>query len=123
MRKANINYINKITGLTPLHTAIEAQINSQVVKFLLSNGANLHIEDLNGLDCCDKAEQIERYAKIKEFRKKECKVNPELRIKMNETNMLSINSPIKVAPVGTSSRRLREAAFSAAKMSKAKPKD
>jgi len=55
MRGADINHCNKITGLTPLHMAIEARINSKVIKFLLVNGANPHIEDYNGLDCCDKA--------------------------------------------------------------------
>ena len=65
------------------------------MKFLLGNGANPHVEDYKGLDCCDKAEHVERYAKIKEFRKKLCHNNPSIRIKMNQANMIKLNSPVK----------------------------
>jgi ankyrin repeat protein len=55
MRGAEINYVNKKNGLTPLHFAIENNMNSKIVNFLLKQGANPHIEDFNGQDCCDKA--------------------------------------------------------------------
>ena len=55
MRGANINHVNNITGFTPLHTAIKANLESKVLKFLFSIGANPHIENYEGLDCCDKA--------------------------------------------------------------------
>jgi len=55
MRGADVNYVNCITGLTPLHQAIDAKLNSKIVNFLIKAGANLHIEDYKGLDCCDKA--------------------------------------------------------------------
>jgi len=65
MRGANINYCNKITGFTPLHQAIESKMNSKTIKFLLKYGANPHIEDKDGRDCCDKANGVERYEKVK----------------------------------------------------------
>jgi ankyrin repeat protein len=55
MRGADVNYVNKITGLTPLHQAIEAKLNSKIVNFLIKAGGNPHMEDYNGKDCCDKA--------------------------------------------------------------------
>ena len=55
MRGSNINYQNKMTGLTPLHYAIENNYNSKMVKFMLTYGANPHHEDPDGNDCCDKA--------------------------------------------------------------------
>ena len=72
MRGADTNHVNKITGLTPLHTAIKAKLESKVIKYLLSIGANPHIEDTEGFDCCDKAQDIERYSKVKEFKKYAC---------------------------------------------------
>ena len=68
MRGANVNYCNKRTGQTPLHAAISMKLNSKVVKFLLKNGANPHVENNDGFDCCDLAIDIERYAKIKVFK-------------------------------------------------------
>jgi hypothetical protein len=38
-----------------------------MIKFLLNHGANPHIEDKEGLDCCDKGRMIRRYDKIKVF--------------------------------------------------------
>ena len=38
-----------------------------MIKFLLNNGANPHIEDKYGNDCCDKGKLIPRYNKIKVF--------------------------------------------------------
>ena len=64
MRGANINYVSKLNGFTPLHFAIEANLNSKMIKFLLKRGALIHIEDKNGKDCCDKAKNHPRYYKI-----------------------------------------------------------
>jgi ankyrin repeat protein len=44
MRDANINHINK-NGKTPLHLAVENKLESATIKFLLTYGANPHIED------------------------------------------------------------------------------
>ena len=55
MRKADINFVNKQTGFTPLHWAIEHKYGPKVIKFLLKNGAYPHAEDYEGRDCCDKA--------------------------------------------------------------------
>lgn len=52
-----------------------------MIKFLLNHGANPHIEDKEGLDCCDKGRMIRRYDKIKVFQRDECKINKELRQK------------------------------------------
>jgi uncharacterized protein len=52
-RGANINYANK-AGCTALHACIEHKI-PESVGFLLKKGANPHLMDLAGLDCCDKA--------------------------------------------------------------------
>ena len=60
MRGANVNFCG-IKKLTPLHLAIDNQAPTKVIKFLLKQGANPHIEDTNGLDCCDKAQKIEMY--------------------------------------------------------------
>ena len=53
MRGANVNFNNK-NGLTPLHIAVEHNVSSEVIDWLLQAGANPHIEDANGLDVCDK---------------------------------------------------------------------
>lgn len=81
MRGADVNYVNKITGLTPLHQAIDAKLNSKIVNFLIKAGANPHMEDYSGLDCCDKAANIERYEKLRALTNRECERNPALRIK------------------------------------------
>lgn len=81
MRGADVNYVNKITGLTPLHQAIDAKLNSKIVNFLIKAGANPHMEDFDGNDCCDKAEDIERYQKLRALTLRECKNDPSLRIK------------------------------------------
>lgn len=52
-RGSDINYQNRL-GFTPLHLAIECN-NNDAVRWLISKGANPHIEDLSGEDCCDKA--------------------------------------------------------------------
>lgn len=65
-------------------------MESQMIKFLLSNGANPHIEDKNGLDCCDKGRLIRRYEKIRIFQRHECKANTELRQKYNAAKQKKI---------------------------------
>ena len=66
MRGANANFCG-IKKLTPLQQAIDNKVPTKVIKFLLKQGANPHIEDPNGLDCCDKAQKIEMYKQIKIF--------------------------------------------------------
>ena len=54
-------------------------MESQMIKFLLNHGADPHIEDAEGLDCCDKGRMNRRYAKICTFHDNKCKINKELR--------------------------------------------
>ena len=58
MRGANINYCSVITGLTALHLAIESKFPEKVIKFLLKRGADPHIVDKKGKDCCEKAQPL-----------------------------------------------------------------
>lgn len=85
-RGANINYVNH-KGLTPLHQAIDKQMNSKIINFLLKNHADPHIEDFEGRDCCDKAQQIDRYAKLKKLVSRECFHNRSLRTKPTKEYM------------------------------------
>jgi ankyrin repeat protein len=85
-RGADINYVNYL-GLTPLHQAIEKEMNSKIINFLLKNGANPHIEDFKGEDCCEKAQAIPRYSKLKKLVCMECRTNPSLRIKQTEEGL------------------------------------
>jgi len=87
MRGANINYVNRVTGLTPLAQAIKSKMNSKTVKFLLKSGANPHIEDMEGNDCCDYAEGIERYEKVKALTDFKCRDNVDLRIEYDSEKM------------------------------------
>jgi hypothetical protein len=52
-----------------------------MIKFLLINGANPHIEDASGEDCCDKGRLVRRYDKISIFFNDDCIKNKELRQK------------------------------------------
>ena len=81
MRGADINYCNKKQGFTALHFAIENRFPVKVVRFLLKSKANPHIEDLNGQDCCDKAQNIVKYKDVAKLTKYECQHNPGLRVK------------------------------------------
>lgn len=89
-RHADINHVNRITKLTPLHVAIENRMKPSIIKFLLKLEANPHIEDFNGLDCCDKAAKIfdengkPLYGKISQLAARRCKEHPQLRIKPQE---------------------------------------
>ena len=60
-RGSNINDVSEIDGFTPLHFAIENNIDKRMIKFLLKNGANSHIEDQSKLDCCDKMRNNKNY--------------------------------------------------------------
>jgi hypothetical protein len=55
-----------------------------MIKFLLRHKADQHIEDINGLDSCDKAKEKPRYAKIKDLQT-DCK-NSDLRKKFDKKN-------------------------------------
>ena len=65
IRGADINYQNRF-GKTALHYAIEESMEESVIKFLLGRGANAHLEDAIGWDCCSKGKT--KYPNIKEFR-------------------------------------------------------
>lgn len=58
MRGADINHRSaKLDGLTPLHIALEAQMPQKVIKFLIKNGADTLIEDIEGRNCLQKIEE------------------------------------------------------------------
>lgn len=62
MRGADINYKSqKLDGLTPLHIALEGQMPQKVIKFLIKNGADTLIEDMEGKNCLKKIEESELY--------------------------------------------------------------
>ena len=54
MRGSKINYVNKF-GKTALYIAIEHNISEEMILFLIDAGAQIHVEDQNGKDCCDVA--------------------------------------------------------------------
>lgn len=94
MRGANINFQTLRDGQTPLHLALENNISEKIVKFLLKAGANPHIEDKYGRDCCDLVASKPQYRKIKALSKKECHSNPSLRIKYSQgAEALSLLAP------------------------------
>lgn len=80
MRGADINYLNKKTGMTHLRLAIEEELPAKIVKWLLKSGANPHILDYDDRDCCDAASGKEIYKNIVALQTGECKLNKELRI-------------------------------------------
>ena len=45
--------------------AIQDNVPSKVIKFLLKNGADPHIENFDGVDSCDIAKKNPRYKDIK----------------------------------------------------------
>ena len=79
MRGADINYISSKKGITPLHYAIENKLDDRMINFLIHSGANPHIEDHNGKDCCDKVQKLKLYKNIAVFWNDECYENPQLR--------------------------------------------
>ena len=57
MRGADINYKSqKLDSLTPLHIALEGHMPQKVIKFLIKNGADTLIEDMEGKNCLKKIE-------------------------------------------------------------------
>ena len=63
MRGANINHLNRITGMTHLRYAIDQGLPPKIINFLLKSGANPHILDYNDQDSCDAASKMEQYKK------------------------------------------------------------
>ena len=54
-----------------------------MIKFLLRHDADPHVEDINGLDSCDKGKKKQRYVKIAQFQTN-CKSSvPNIRTKFN----------------------------------------
>lgn len=86
MRNADVNYQSSKNGNTALHIAIEKLLPLKYVKFLLKNGANPHIEDHTGKDCCDKAKGIQLYSQVEALNCFECHNDPSLRIKQYFTD-------------------------------------
>lgn len=79
MRGANVNYINKKDGRTALHIVIERRSPVELIKWLLRAGADPHIEDAEGFDCCDRAKQLDMYQNVNKLWKNECVMKPHLR--------------------------------------------
>jgi ankyrin repeat protein len=77
-RGANINYENK-KGTTAIHFAIDNRLPEKTVRFLIDFGANIHFEDQEGLDTCDKVKKENLYPKIKQFYDNACITDPSLR--------------------------------------------
>lgn len=90
IRGADINFRN-IFGKTALHYAIEESLDESIIRFLIGRGANPHLEDIMGWDCCSKGKT--KYPTIKEF--KNCstelrvpceKPQPDLKIVLEESS-------------------------------------
>lgn len=47
MRGADINYLNRKTGMTHLRHALDEALPVKVINFLIKSGANPHILDYN----------------------------------------------------------------------------
>lgn len=115
-RGSNINHINFVTNLTPLHLAIEKQMRPSTIKFLLKNKANPHIEDKDGKDCCDKAKMNGlTYSRIRKLNDGKCHADPSLRIK-NKDQLKNIalqrvhqtTNPILKSTVNTILEKLKD---------------
>lgn len=52
MRGSDINYMSSKRGQTALHYAVQKKYPVKIIKFLINSGANPHIEDKHGKDCC-----------------------------------------------------------------------
>ena len=63
MRGRDINHCGK-SGMTPMMWAIQKELPSKILKFLIKNGSNPHIENFDGVDCCDMAKKIPRYKEL-----------------------------------------------------------
>jgi ankyrin repeat protein len=86
MRGSDINYSSS-KGQTALYYAITNRLPERVVKFLIKYGANPHIEDIDGKDCCDKAKGVEEYSKIPQIDYARCKINPLWRTTFHEAQI------------------------------------
>ena len=54
----------------------------KIIKFLISQGANVHAEDNDGVDCCEKICGNEKYESLHHAFDGNCKIkNKKLRIK------------------------------------------
>ena len=70
-----------------MHHAIEGKLPSKIINWLIEHGADLHLEDNEGLDCCDKVARDNSYPKIKVLRDHQCKLNRRLRTKANKQDI------------------------------------
>ena len=68
---------------------IDHRMPVDLVKWLLKAGADPHIEDQEGRDCCDKAKEYNIYNEVKVFWKDACIKKPQLRTKFNK-NVLQL---------------------------------
>ena len=64
MRGADINYLNRKTGMTHLRHAIDEKLPVKVINFLLKSGANPHILDFKDQDSCDVTKHMSMYKKV-----------------------------------------------------------
>lgn len=81
IRGADINYQNT-RGRSALHMAVEKKMKERIIRELLNEGANPHLEDAAGWDVCDKGRSL--YPSIKEFGV--CK--PSMRVKFIQNLLL-----------------------------------
>lgn len=79
LRGSKINYANKL-GKTALYIAIEHHVSEDMIKFLISAGAKIHVEALDEKDCCDIAVQNKYYTDMKIFWNRSCRNDPKLRL-------------------------------------------
>ena len=64
-----------------MHIVIERRLPVELIKWLLRAGADPHIEDAEGYDCCDRAKQLDMYQNVNKLWKNECVMKPHLRKK------------------------------------------
>ena len=81
MRGADINYLNRKTGMTHLRHAIDEQLPVKIINFLIKSGANPHILDYKDQDCCEVAKDMHLYKKVQALQSDASINNPKLRIK------------------------------------------
>lgn len=79
-RGANINHENQ-DGITAIHFAIANRLPEKTIQFLVDFGANLHFEDNEGMDTCDKVKKENLYPRIKQFYDNSCLKDQSLRNK------------------------------------------
>ena len=84
MRGCNINHMSSVRKETPLLYAIKKEYPVNLIRFLLSCGANPHIEGPDGKDACDIAQGIPKYQVINKLARLDCKRKPRKRISYKE---------------------------------------